>query len=107
MIENSIITFFYSDKVTTTTTTNVVNNLPQQLRTATTFLPNQSQSMSQTQQPSQQIRQLFTNANNNSLQTQSTTNQQRLTEAAQRSPSSVSIQHFSLHIEKPINPKFF
>jgi len=62
--------------------------------------------MSQTQQPPQPIRQLFTNANNNSLQTQSTTNQQRLTEAAQRPSSSVSIQYFSLHIEKPINPKF-
>ncbi|CAF4846975.1 unnamed protein product, partial [Rotaria sp. Silwood2] len=39
----------------------------------------------------QQIRQLFTNSGNNSLQTQQTTNAQRLTETAQRSPSSVSI----------------
>ncbi|CAF4733914.1 unnamed protein product, partial [Rotaria sp. Silwood2] len=35
-----------------------------------------------------QIRQLFTNSGNNSLQTQQTTHAQRLTETAQRSPSS-------------------
>ncbi|CAF4740389.1 unnamed protein product, partial [Rotaria magnacalcarata] len=60
----------------------------QQLRTAAAFLSNQTQTSSSVQQATQQIRQLFTNANNNSLQTQQTTNTQRLTEAAQRSPSS-------------------
>jgi hypothetical protein len=70
--------FFYLDKLTTTTTT---ANPTQQLRTATTFLPNQAQSSTQTQQ----IRQLFTNS------TPQQTNTQRLTEAAQRSSSNVSI----------------
>lgn len=79
--------FFHLDKLTTTTTTNPT----QQLRTATAYLSNQTTSTSQAQQMPQQIRQLFTNANNNSQ----TTNTQRLTEAAQRSPSSVRIRTFS------------
>ncbi|CAF3943631.1 unnamed protein product [Rotaria magnacalcarata] len=74
---------------TTTTTTMTSNNPAQQLRTAAAFLSNQTQTSSSVQQATQQIRQLFTNANNNSLQTQQTTNTQRLTEAAQRSPSSI------------------
>ncbi|UJR37798.1 hypothetical protein I4U23_030489 [Adineta vaga] len=70
-------------------TATITNNPSQQLRTTTTFLPNQPQSTSQTQTLPSQIRQIFTNANNTSLQTQSTTNTQRLTEAAQRSPTSI------------------
>ena len=68
------------------------SNPTQQLRTAAAFLTNQTPTSSSVQQATQQIRQLFTNANN-SLQAQQTTNTQRLTEAAQRSPSSVSISN--------------
>ncbi|CAF2971564.1 unnamed protein product [Rotaria sp. Silwood2] len=79
-----------SNKLTTnTTTTTTTNNPTQQLRTATAFLPNSTPSSSQVQQATQQIRQLFTNSGNNSLQTQQTTHAQRLTETAQRSPSSI------------------
>jgi len=88
-MNNLINIFFDLDKLTTTSTANTTtNNPPQQLRTTTAFLSNQTQSTSQPQLIPQQIRQLFTNANN----TSQTTNTQRLTEAAQRSPSSVSIQ---------------
>ena len=83
-----LIIFFYLDKLTTTTTT---TNPTQQLRTATAFLTNPTQSTFQPQQIPQQIRQLFTNTNSASQ-----TNTQRLTEAAQRSSSSVSIQTFFL-----------
>ena len=96
-LEHSLLLFFYPDKLTAAAA-NVVNNPAQQLRTTTTFLPNQSQSTTQTQQTLQPIRQLFTNASNNTLQAQSTTNTQRLTEIAQRSPAHVSIQNFiSIH----------
>ncbi|CAF0886684.1 unnamed protein product [Rotaria sordida] len=78
-----------SNKLTTNTTTTTTNNPTQQLRTATAFLSNPTSSSSQVQQATPQIRQLFTNANNTSLQTQQTTNTQRLTETAQRSPSSI------------------
>ncbi|CAF5000406.1 unnamed protein product, partial [Rotaria socialis] len=52
-------------------------------------LSNQTQTSSSVQQTTQQIRQIFTNANNNSLQTQQTANTQRLTEAAQRSQNNI------------------
>ncbi|CAF4989868.1 unnamed protein product, partial [Rotaria socialis] len=61
---------------TTTTTTMTSNNPAQQLRTAAAFLSNQTQTSSSVQQTTQQIRQIFTNANNNSLQTQQTANTQ-------------------------------
>ncbi len=81
----------YLDKLTPTTATTTTTNPAQQLRAATAFLPNQAQSSTQTQQ----IRQLFTNTNN----TSQPTNTQRLTEAAQRSPSNVSIFIFFSSIE--------
>ena len=95
---------FYVDKLTTSVNntggaTTITNNSPQQLRTTTTtFLPNQQQTTSQTQTIPTQIRQLITNTANNPLQTQSTTNAQRLAEAAQRSPTNVSIEKLPSNI---------
>ena len=83
--------FFDLDKLTTTATsatTTTATNPTQQIRAATAFLSSQGATSAQTQQ----IRQLITNANSLSQQT----NPQRLTDGTQRSPSNVNTPTLSL-----------